>query len=126
MDGHMGTDTTLAPVPVSGTVHAHVKGDVPTKDRGADYGSWSTYVLASTTAAQKILPHDEQRRRAVLIVSGTGPVYVGTQGQTQASPPVGGLLATGAVVETKNRQELWLVPDGASATVTVLIERYES
>jgi hypothetical protein len=126
MEEHMSMGT-LEPVPVSGTVHAHVKGDVPTKDKGADYGSWSTYVLTATQAAQKILPHDEQRRRALLLVSGSGPVYVGTQGQTQANPPVGGLLATGAVVETKNRQELWLAPDGThTATVTLLIERYES
>lgn len=108
----------MEPVPV------HVPKPVATKDLGADYGAWATYVLAAATAAQKILPHDEQRRRAVIIVSGTGPVWVGTQAQCQASPPVGGQLATGAVIETKNRQELWLAPAGASATVTVLTERW--
>lgn len=122
----MEAETSLAPVPVSGKVHAHIEGPVPTKDLGADFGGWITYTLAATTAPQRILMHDEHRRRAVIIVSGTGPVFVGTEAQTKASPVLGGQLATGAVIETKNRQELWLAPDGThTATVTVLNERWE-
>jgi hypothetical protein len=115
----------LAPVPVSGEIT--LKGQVPTTARAADFGAWATYTLTATQAATRILLHDEQRSRALLIVSGTGPVYVGTQAQCQASPPLGGQLATGAVAEVKNKQELWLAPDGThTATVTVLVERFGS
>lgn len=120
-------DPGLQPVPVHGHVTAKVEGSVPTAPKAADFGAWQTYTLAATTAAQLILPHDEQRARAVIIVAGTGPVFVGTKAQCQASPVLGGSLATGANVETRNRQELWLAPDGThTATVTVLTERWGS
>lgn len=120
----------LAPVQITGTVS--LGGEIldkglRTTPQAAAYGAWFTYVLAATTAAQPILPFDDARARALIIVSGTGPVYVGTQAQTQASPVLGGLLATGATVEVKNQQTLWLAPDGThTATVTVLVERWET
>ena len=117
-------DAEMVPVPVSGSVR--VEHDVPTMPRAADFGAWTTYTLTATTTAQPILPYDSNRARAVIIVSGAGPVYVGSEGQVQASPVLGGLLPTGAIVETKNKQKLWLAPDGThSATVTVLVERWE-
>ena len=113
------------PVPVHGEVA--IRGDVPTAPKAAGFGAWATYTLAATTAAQKILPYDEQRARAVLIISGAGPVYVGSRAQCQASPVLGGQLATGTIVDTRNKQELWLAPDGThTATVTVLAERWAS
>src|SRR5579859_4814904 len=104
------------PVPVHGEVA--IRGDVPTAPKAAGFGAWATYTLAATTAAQKILPYDEQRARAV---------YVGSRAQCQASPVLGGQLATGTIVDTRNKQELWLAPDGThTATVTVLVERWAS
>ncbi len=101
-------------------------GDVPTTARAADYGAWMTYTLAATTPAQRILFYDKQRSRALLVVSGTGPVFVGTQAQTQAATVQGGSLPAG-VYELKNKQELWLAPDGThTATVAVLAERWAS
>lgn len=115
----------LQPIPVHGSVHAHIQGVVPTKASAAEYGAWITYVLAATAAAQKILPHDENRARALLVVSGTGPVYIGSQAQAQSSPVQGGVIPSPAVIELKNKRELWLAPDGThTATVSVLMERW--
>lgn len=62
----------------------------------------------------------------VLTPDSGGLVYVGTQAQCQASPPLGGQLPAGAVVEVRNQQALWLVPDGSHPmVVSVLAERYE-
>lgn len=110
----------LAAVPVQ------VGHDVATAPRAAQYGAWMTYTLAATTPAQRILFYDSQRARALLVISGTGPVFVGTVAQTQATPPQGGQLPAG-VYELRNQQELWLAPDGAhTATVAVLAERWSS
>lgn len=117
----------IMPVPVTGVVKANIEHDLRTNPQAADYGAWTTYVLTATQAAQPILPFDPNRARALLIVSGTGPVYVGTPAQTQANPPLGGLLPTGTIAEVKNNQALWLAPDGThTATVTVLVERWDS
>jgi hypothetical protein len=101
-------------------------GAEPVASIGADYGGWFTFALTATQAAQIIMPHDERRARAVIIVQSTGgTVWVGSKPQTQASPVLGGNLPPGTF-ELKNKQELWLAPDGThTATVTVLIERYE-
>lgn len=116
--GHDAAVPGLAAVPVQ---HA---GDLPTTPRAADYGAWMTYPLAAATPAQRILLYDDKRARAVLVVSGTGPVFVGTAAQTQATPALGGSLPAG-VYELRNKQELWLAPDGAhTATVAVLAERW--
>lgn len=119
-------DAQMVPVPVSGEVRANIEHDINTQAQAADFGAWATYTLSATQAAQPILPFDPSRSRALIIVSGIGPVYVGSQAQCQASPPVGGQLPAG-VYEVKNNQKLWLVPDGThTATVTVLMERWES
>lgn len=119
-------DAEMVPVPVSGVVRANIEHDLNTQAQAADFGAWSTYSVTATGPAQQILPFDPSRARALIIVSGTGPVYVGTQAQCQASPPVGGQLPTGTY-EVKNNQKLWLVSDGShTATVTVLMERWES
>ena len=110
----------MAPVPV------RHHGDLPTTPRAADYGAWMTYTLAANTPAQRILFYDELRARALLVVSGTGPVFVGTAAQAQSSPVQGGSLPAG-VYELRSKQELWLAPDGAhTATVAVLAERWAS
>jgi hypothetical protein len=129
------TDTgteALTPVPVVGTVSLDneiLDRGFRTSPQAAAFGAWMTYTLAATAAAQPILPFDDKRSRALIIVSGTGPIYVGTQAQCQANPPVGGLLPSSsggaAVYEVRNQQSLWLAPDGShTATVTVLVERW--
>lgn len=128
----MGSDAVapevLTPVPVTGTVGLSseiLDKGFRTSPQAAGYGAWTTYVLGGTEKAQPIIPFDDRRARALIIVSGTGPVFVGTMAQTQSSPPLGGQLATGATVEIRNQQQLWMVPDGThSVTVTVLVERW--
>lgn len=118
---------TIPPVPVA------VGHDLNTQGQAADYGAWMTYLTpAGADVARPILPFEPARHRIVLIVSAPGAVvagsgvWVGTQAQCQASPPVGGFLPPGMVV-TENNQPLWLVGDGANAMrVTVLQERWDS
>jgi hypothetical protein len=51
-------------------------------------------------------------------------VWIGTQAQCQASPPVGGFLPGGTFI-LENDQAVWLVGDGANAVrVTVINERW--
>jgi hypothetical protein len=128
------TETThtepLAPVPVSGSVS--IGHDLNVQNQAADYGAWATYVTpAAADTARKILPHDEYRHRATIVVNGAaGYVVVGTQAQCQATSLVGGQLFAGQPglqVIIENNQDLWLVGDGShSCTVTVLVERWES
>jgi hypothetical protein len=120
-----GHPDEMVPVPVHGVVS--ITETVPTEARAADFGAWSTYSVPASAFTVEILPYDEGRARALIIVSGTGPVYVGTKAQCQANPPVAGLLPTGAVVEVRNKRGLTLAGDGThTATVTVLLERWES
>jgi hypothetical protein len=121
----------MAPVPVTGTVELAgqiLDKGLRTSPNAAAFGSWTTYVLAGAEAPQIILPFDDARSRALIIVSGTGPVFVGAEGQVKASPRLGGQLPASLVpFEIRNQQALWLVPDGSHpATVTILIERWET
>lgn len=96
-----------------------------TNPQAADYGAYTTFTLAATTPAQQIIGEDPRRSRAYVFCSGTGPVYIGSQAQCQASPVLGYQLVTGTGLEIKNNQQVWLAPDGShSATVSVLIERW--
>jgi hypothetical protein len=125
------TEAHMSPVPVVGEVT--LSGRVPTVEQPADYGTYRTIVLVGTEARQLILPQDNHRTRAWVIVSGTGPVWVGTEAQCSAietgrananTAGGGALLATGQTLPVQHRQTLWLVPDGThSATVVVAQER---
>jgi hypothetical protein len=122
--GHPDT-AALEPVPVHGVIE--VTNQVPVQVRAADFGGWQTIAVPASAFSVQLIGYGEHRARCVLIISGTGPVYVGSKAQCQANPPVGGLLPTGTVVQTANKQELWLAGDGShTATVTVLLERFES
>jgi hypothetical protein len=118
----------IQPVPV------HLGHEINVQGQAADFGAWTTYVLAAgVTQAQMILPMEPARHRATVIVSAPGAVvagsgvWVGTMAQCQASPPVGGFLAAGASVVIENNQALYLIGDGTNAMrVTVLQERWDS
>jgi hypothetical protein len=118
-----------SPVVIGGTVH--IGHAVDTQPQAADFGTWQTYVTpAGADVARPVLPYDSNRSRTVLVVSAPGApvagsgVWVGTQGQTQASPPVGGFLPAG-VYTLENNAALWLIGDGANAMrVSVLMERW--
>jgi hypothetical protein len=122
----------FAPVAVTGTVK--VDGSVPVVETAADFGSYITYVLAGTEIPQRILRQDKRRARAYITVTGTGPVFIGTESQCEAikagAPQTtgmvtAGLIATGITMPVTHQQEVWLVPDGThGATVTVATERW--
>jgi hypothetical protein len=131
MPGHDPAAETAEPGELT-VLPVHVGHDVNVQGQAADFGAWSTVTTpAGADQARPVLPFDKQRHRAVLIVSGAaGGVWVGTQSQCQAAPPVGGFLTAGApgmAVIIENNQALWLIGDGAhSCTVTVLQERWDS
>jgi hypothetical protein len=114
-------------------VPVQVGHDLNTQGQAADYGAWMTYTTpAGVDQARPIVGFEQQRHRAVFIVSAPGAVvpgsgvWVGTAAQCQASPPVGGFLPPGTYV-TENNQAVWMVGDGTnSMRVTVLQERWDS
>jgi hypothetical protein len=93
--------------------------------QASDYGAFYSITVGATDAPRQILPFDENRHRAVILVGGIGPVFIGTVAQVNASPPLGFLLPTGMQIEVRNNQAVWMAPDGThTATVSVLAERW--
>jgi hypothetical protein len=93
--------------------------------QAADFGAYFSYTVGATDAARQLLPFDEQRYRAHVLVTGTGPVFIGSEAQTKASPALGFVLPTGIMLEIASNQAVWMVPDGThTATVSVLAERW--
>jgi len=100
----------------------------------ADFGGYQTYVLTGSENPFRILRSDPNRSKAYVMVTGTGPIWIGTESfceqikaglsQTAGMVP-GGYVATGMTVTVTHKQELWMVGDGThSATVTVINERW--
>ncbi len=119
----------LSPVPVE------VGHDLNTQPQAADFGAYSTYITpAGADTARQILPYDTHRHRATLTVSAPGApvsgsgIWIGTQAQCQASPPVGGFIPVGANAwPIEHNQAVWMVGDGTnSLRVTVAMERWDS
>lgn len=116
----------MTPIPVTGEVTLK-HGTMLVHEEAADFGAYDTIVFTGTESPRRLLPYDENRARAYITCTGTGPVYVGSAAQTQASPTLGFLLATGITLPVMHKQAVWIVPDGThSATVSVAIERWES
>jgi hypothetical protein len=121
------TAAVLEPVPVVGTVS--LTGRVPTTEEAADFGTYRTITLLGTEEKQQILPYDKHRVRATILVSGTGPVWVGSEAQCAAvrsgnTAGGGALLATGQSLPVGHKQSLWLVGNGVNtATVVIAQER---
>ena len=123
--GEQEAPEPVTPVPVTGTVHLGHAADV--QAQAADFGAYMTYLTpAGADVARPILPYDANRHRAVLIVSGiAGAVYIGTQAQCQANPPVGGWLPIGTSLPVEHKQPVWMIGDGTnSVRVTVAVERW--
>jgi hypothetical protein len=119
----------ITPVPV------HIPHQVDVQAQAADFGAYMTYVTpAGADQARPVLPFDGNRHAARIIVSslvnpvvGTPGIWVGTQAQCQASPPVGGFLPVGSTLLVEHNQPVWMIGDGTtSLRVTVAIERWDS
>jgi hypothetical protein len=121
---------TISPVPVAGEVH--LAGRVATSEEAADYGTYRTIVLTGTEPRQQILPYDKHRVRALIVCSGTGPVYIGSEAQCAAVAAgniAGGgfLLPTGVSLPVGHKQPVWLIGDGShTATVSIAQERMQT
>lgn len=124
-------DDAPEPIKVAGAVT--VDGSIRVREESADYGSLFTIAFAGTEQPQQLIPRDDHRKRAQITVSGTGPVFLGSEAQAYAvarGAPVGfasgALIPTGVTVPWTSKQPLWVIPDGThTATVSVITERWE-
>ncbi len=115
-------------------VPVQVGHDLNVQGQAADFGAYMTYVTpAGADTARPILPFDPNRHAARLIVSAPGAavngsgVWIGTQAQCQASPPVGGFIPVGGTLLVEHNQAMWMIGDGTnSLRVTVAVERWDS
>jgi hypothetical protein len=119
------SEVTLTPVPVTGVVT--LAGRVPVSEEAADFGTYRTITLAGTEEKQPILGYDARRVRAWIIVSGTGPVWIGSEAQCAAvklgnTSGGGGRLVSGNQIMVGHKKDVWLVPDGTNPAVVVVIQ----
>lgn len=113
------------PVDIKGKVV--VDSAVRTNEEAADYGAYSTYAVTATDNPIQILGHDDNRARAVIWVD-TNSVYIGKREQIYATLPgfQGALLSSGQRIEIRNKQPVWMAPNGQACNVSVINERWEA
>lgn len=117
----------MEPVPVLGEVS--VLSPVRTHAGAADYGAYTTVSIPASTYSTMLLPYDENRKVAwVLVTTGaSATVYIGTQAQVQANPQLGFPMTTSTpFMQITHKQEVWIGGDGShAATVALAIERWK-
>lgn len=129
-DSHSGTQheemfgkPEPTPVGITGTVT--VDTAVRTNEEAADYGAYSTYAVSATDSPIQILGHDDNRARAVIWVD-VQSVYIGKREQIYATGGAqGALLSSGQRIEIRNKQPVWMAPNGQACNVSVINERWE-
>lgn len=134
-ESHTGTEHVSlfgepkpSPVTVDGKVT--LTDAVITNEEASDYGAYSAYGLLGSEPAARILAHDSKRARAVISVDSTvatAYVWIGKREQIFATGGAQGFkVVAGRQIEIKNKQELWMIPDGTNpSNVSVLNERWE-
>lgn len=105
-----------------------INGSARTRAEAADYGAYFTVTVPASAFSQQILPYDENRKMAYVLATGTGPVFLGSQGQiTSGVAGQGFQLPVNVPYPITHKQAVWLGGDGShSATVSVSVERFES
>lgn len=134
-ESHTGTDHVglfgePKPSPVSVNGKVSIEDAVKTNEEASDYGAYGSFVLSGTESPFRVLAHDNKRSRAVVSVDSavaTAFVWVGKREQIFATGGAQGFkVLAGRQLEIRNKQELWIVPDGTNAsTLAVLNERWE-
>lgn len=123
----------LSPVPIAG--HVQISGRVPTHAEAADFGAVRSFAFAGTEDKQQLLPYDKHRTEARILVSGIGPVYMGSEAQCAQvrTAGAGSTLTCGVFsasttpVAWRNKSALWCIPDQTHpVTVTVIEERNQA
>lgn len=123
----------IPPVPVVITGYQTVD-----QTKGPDFGAYGTiYFPAGAGPAVPLLPYDDHRYEARLFVWATGAVvtpptppagvWVGSEGQVKANPPLGAFVPVGSNFPLHHNQKVWVVGDGTNGTaVSFQIERFDS
>lgn len=119
-----GTASNLQVVPVAASISGAPATSGPfTFDFPAGVNILDAQVQSIVAATTGAVYHAEIIATPAWTAAGGG-VWVGTQAQCQASPPVGGFLPVGTY-DIQNDQGLWMVGDGInSMRVTVINERW--
>lgn len=117
----------VSPVAITGTVSLDKRVSV-TEDP-ADFGTYRSVSFAATDPRLQVLPQDNNRVRAFLLVTGTGPLYIGSEAQC-AAVSAGNLagggfpVPAGILIPIQHRETVWAVPDGThTATLNIIQER---
>lgn len=130
-----GPEYAPEPILIAGEVTLKSPDPMVTREQTADFGSYNVFT-AAVPAAQpiRIMPEDPHRTAGYILVSGAGPVYIGTEAQMNQTYQaaiggiggslVGGVIPAGILVPVGHRQVVWMCGDGThAATVTVIMER---
>lgn len=111
---------------------------ITTKQRAAIFGGYVSYVFAGTEGVYRVMPRDDERSRASITVSGTGPVLVGSNrdallaarasGLPTSGPLMGvAIIPAGQTLTVQHQESVFVCPDGAhAAIVAVGVERWSS
>lgn len=110
---------------------------VPVMERAAIFAGYSTFVFTGSEPVPfRAMPRDDVRKVGYIIVSGTGPVYVGnnksalTQLRANGLPSSGQIMGVavvpaGTTLTVTHQEGMYVIPDGThSATVTAGFERW--
>lgn len=127
-NAHTPVEHPPEPIAVTGVVA--VSGHVTTREEAADTASFQTIAFGATDQKVKIVGFDKRRTRLVLIVSGTGPLFIGSEAQCAAvnaggpAAASGATLVTGTQVTLLTRAEVWATAAPAgTGTLTAIAER---
>lgn len=108
-----------APPPAE--IHGSVSIKSTVKTRRADNASYTTFTFAGTESAVQVLGKDANRTRAIIFTDGV--VRIGRRDAVMAGSGAR-LLANFPMPALENADELWVIPTGVAANVTVIQERY--
>lgn len=112
---------------------------VETKQRAAIFGGYISFIFTGAEAtAYRVMPRDDERARGYILVSGSGPVLVGSNKDsllaaranglpTSGAVPGVAIVAAGQVLTVTHQEPVFIMADGThAATVAVGVERWSS
>jgi hypothetical protein len=115
---------------VEDAIAVRVTNEPSEKFADADLSAWFTVTLAGggTEPAAQLIPQDQKRHRAVIMVNGTAGDYVILGKRGQMSNKQGGKVFVGNSPVTESAAEVWYCPtattSGDPIYITVEDERY--
>lgn len=110
------------------TIEVHVTNmPSPVESRNVGRSTWTTWVLGGSERRFQLLPQDEKRVVAQILVQGasaTVPIFIGKRDQVDNKS--GGQFfpaVNPSAIPYSGSTEAWLNPNGVACVVTVIDER---